>query len=571
MPALDLYTSPSIVQPRHIPQPSRPASPLDPDKESRARDVSPDPMNSLMEATRMNGLRSQLRSAKQRRKGGMRRRDHDLIAQNLLSETDAEEMLHLFKNSHNPHLFSAGIADDATIASLRSSSTVLFTAVMLVAAFHVEGRESMHDTVHGHFMGLVTSVMWDRFHTLDDIRGIAIAAFWQPYLSWKLSGLSIRMATELNLHHAFYAAFSEQGISDEERKEGLEKTRLWYLLYILDHQSSIAYTRPSSMSELRPIKDFELLLQSGSCTVDDRALIAQVAGLAALSRAFDHFGLNPRRVMTGDDAAILNHTRFADNIQSWYDRWSISEPTDVAHNASLQYHFSNLVLHSMVLRGRPLEKLCTLPSSLRPLALKAIESAHAVLQHFLDDAGFSLRVASVPLYVHSTIAFAVVFLLKLAHRWRDLGITIDPEHRTIPLIKGVTEHLRACKVGANHMVFSMAKGFERMLRQPERSSGPDEYHAAGVLTSPNNAQHSNWSREERRGPGQESGSSAAILSEMSSTNGTFTADHTHDDIVAPNWDLQDEELWSVAMGYDLLEPTLQGGLFTDCDFFSNNW
>lgn len=464
MPALDLYTSPSIIQPRRAPQASRPNSEERADL-GTAREVSPDPMNSLIEATRLDGLRSQLRSVKQRRKGGMRRKDHDLVAQKLITEEEAVSMLELFQSNHSSHLFSAGISIDATVDLLRASSTVLFTAVMLVAAFHMSGREALHDKIHGIFMGLVTSVMWDRFHTLDDIRGLVIAAFWQPYLSWKLSGLSIRMATELNLHHAFYTAFSETSVSEDERKDCLEKTRLWYLLYVLDHQSSIAYTRPSSMSELRPIKNFELLLQSESCTSADRALIAQVTGLVALGRAFDHFGLNPRRTMAGDDAAVLNHSRFADSVQSWYERWSRSEIQSVARDVKLQYHFSNLVLHSLVLRGRPLDKLSEMPFSLRPLALRAIDSAHAVLQHFLDDRDFADRVASVPLYVHSTIAFAVVFLLKLAYKWQHLGISIEPKDRTIPLVEEVTRVLRACNVGASHMAFSMAKGFERMLRQ----------------------------------------------------------------------------------------------------------
>lgn len=77
MPALDLYASPSIVRPRAPPRATRPNS-QEP-TERKERSVSPDPMSSLIEATQLNGMRSQLRSVKLRRKGGMRRRDHDLI------------------------------------------------------------------------------------------------------------------------------------------------------------------------------------------------------------------------------------------------------------------------------------------------------------------------------------------------------------------------------------------------------------------------------------------------------------------------------------------------------------
>lgn len=368
------------------------------------------------------------------------------------------------------------------------------------------------------------------------------------------------MATELNLHHAFYTAFSETLVSDDERKDCLEKTRLWYLLYVLDHQSSIAYTRPSSMSELRPIKDFELLLQSASCTPADRALIAQVTGLVALGRAFDHFGLNPRRTMAGDDASILNHSRFADSVQTWYDRWSVSESDLVARDVNLQYHFSNLVLHSLVLRGRPLDKLSEMPYSLRPLALKAIDSAHAVIQHFMDDPDFVNRVAGVPLYVHSTIAFAVVFLLKLAYKWHVLGISINPKDRTIPLIEDVTRVLRACKVGANHMVFSMAKGFERMLRQLASDHATQTEAARPVVATEPHRDDSNEMNDSH----QPSSPAFALAA------GQFHVDDLpRTTVSASDWELQDEELWSVAMGYDLLEPSLHG--LSGYDFNSSEW
>lgn len=156
MPALDLYVSPAIVKPKHPPRPTRPNSE---DRGEQERDVSPDPMNSLIEATQLNGLRSQLRSVKQRRKGGMRRMDHDIVAEKTLTVKEAEELLDLFKHSQSHYLFSATVPSDATVQSLRSSSTVLFTAIMLVAALQQPGREAVHDACHQTFMGLVSDVV----------------------------------------------------------------------------------------------------------------------------------------------------------------------------------------------------------------------------------------------------------------------------------------------------------------------------------------------------------------------------------------------------------------------------
>ena len=92
MPPLDLYVHPGIIGPQF---PSRPTRGNSEERVDNETDVSPGPMNSLIEATRLNGLRSQLRSAKQRKTGGMRRMISDLISEKIISFEEAEEMLQL--------------------------------------------------------------------------------------------------------------------------------------------------------------------------------------------------------------------------------------------------------------------------------------------------------------------------------------------------------------------------------------------------------------------------------------------------------------------------------------------
>ncbi|KAJ5818575.1 hypothetical protein N7474_004166 [Penicillium riverlandense] len=572
MPALDLYAQPVISETLQSPQPTRQNSqePVSSTGRRDERDLSPGTMGSLIEATRMNGLCSQLRSVKQRRKGGMRRMDADLIAEKLLSHKEAEEMLELFKTLLAPHLFSATISPDATLETVRTSSTILFTAIMLVSTLHIPGRESTHEICHSRFLGLISSAIFDRFHTLDDIRGLCIAAFWEPDLSWKLSGISIRMATELNLHHAFYEVFYTPDISEDARRDSLEKARLWYLLFVLDHQSSIAYGRPPVMAELRPIKDFEVLLNSPLCTPPDRVLIAQVTCLANMSKAFQAFGLEPKRIMGGDDASVLNHSRFTEDARAWQDRWRhLREMDMLGGGVDLHYYFSELVLHSLVLRGRPLDNLCDLPTSLRPLTLRAIEAAHSLLQHFIEDPGYREGIVGMPLYLHSMIAFAVVFLMKMSHRWYFIGITIDPAQRTRPLIEGIIKLLRGCKAGANHMVFSMANGFERMLKQA--SSTARKAH----VTESSNAYQQGPTWIDLQGAsmnGQSSGPTNYSLEQ--SLNPKAHAEPNYVDSVqltpdvSPynNWGFQDEEMWNLGMGYDLLAPGGEGLANADFPF-----
>lgn len=490
MPSLELFKQPIIAQPNSAPLETRANSEelsKVTAKEYAQRNVSPDPMNSLMEATKLNGLRSQLRTAKLRRKGGMRRMESDLISDGVISHEEAHTLLAKFQQTQARHLYSATLKPGATVESIRSSSTVLFEAVMLVASLHTPGKERLHEICHGRVMALASVIMFDRWHTLDDILGLCIVAMWQPDLSWKVSGLGMRIATELNLQHALYEAFSVP-ISDEQseigQQEALEKARLWYMLYLLDHQSGVAYGRPPMKSALRPIKDLDILLNSELCTSSDRALLAQVMGFTILSRAFDHFGLEPNRTMDGSDDAVLHHMRYTEELRSWKDHWTMIGESDLSRSILLQFHFSSLVLHSLVLRGRPLDKIANLPACLRPFALKAINAAHSILQHFLHESTYCDEIMGMPFYLHSMIAFAVVFILKLSRRWCAIGITMDPQTVSWPLVEAIINLLRSYETGKNHTVYRMSDGFGNMLAQLSKTedlqSKAQETEASGA-------------------------------------------------------------------------------------------
>jgi hypothetical protein len=201
--------------------------------------------------------------------------------------------------------------------------------------------------------------------------------------------------------------------------------------------------------------------------------------------------------MAGDDASVLDHMRFTEDAQAWRERWM--KPGELDSSASdclskeveLHHHFSSLVLNSLVLRDRPLNSIHTLPTILRPLALRAVQAAHSILQRFVNDPGYSEDIVGTPLYLHSMMAFAVVFLMKLSRHWHAIGITIDPMQQTILLVEAIIQLLRGCKAGANHMVFSMANGFERMLRRLTKNHPVD-------LLQPSLVERTQWETDKGR-------------------------------------------------------------------------
>lgn len=346
---------------------------------------------------------------------------------------------------------------------------------MTVSSLHVPGMEDTYTTCHHQLRDLIASSMFDRSHTLEDIRALCIAAFWLPDLSWKLSGHCVRMATELNLHQAFFKAFhtssssSSRHQSAEERENLLERARLWYLLYVLDHHFSIAYGRPPVTTEIQAIRDTELFLQTSECTMSDRRVISQVALFRILSRAYDAFGLEAGRVLGDDDETLIVHARFLDDFNKYRNTFRpllhVDEYIGVYSvvGLDLHYHFNSMLLNSLALRGRAMASIASLPHRLRPLAFHAIESAHRILEIVLGEPDLARALAGVPLYLHAMIAFAVVFLIKMSPIWHLIGVTVNTQARTRPLVQGIIATMRSCKAGANHILYKMAAGFERLL------------------------------------------------------------------------------------------------------------
>ncbi|KIW11693.1 hypothetical protein PV08_10995 [Exophiala spinifera] len=432
-------------------------------------DIASAPMEGLYEATHLSALRSRTGGPPTERR--LRKNfDSDLIAQGVITVDEAERMLTLFKTSLSRYLYNATISPDRTLHSIRSSSSLLFTSIMAVSSLHIPGMEDIHNRSHRQLRDLIASSMFDRSHTLEDVRALCIAAFWLPDLSWKLSGHCVRMATELNLHQAFFKAFHSPS-PPEDRDATLERARLWYLLYVLDHHFSIAYGRPPVTTEMQAIRETEVLLSSPECTLSDRRVISQVALFRILSRAYDAFGLEAGRALGDDDETLIIHARFLDDLARYREHFRALLPMDEfvggysVIGLDLHYHFCSMLLNSLALRGRSMTSIGALPHRLRPLAFHAIESAHQILEIVLGEPDLRRALVGVPLYLHAMIAFAVVFLIKMSAIWDVIGVSTDAHARTKPLIEGIIATLRECKAGNNHILYKMATGFQRLMER----------------------------------------------------------------------------------------------------------
>ena len=132
----------------------------------------------------------------------------------------------------------------------------------------------------------------------------------------------------------------------------------------------------------------------------------------------------------------------------------------------MHYHWAKLYLQSYVLRGLP-ESSAVIPEHFLENASAAVAAATAIINLLLEDKDSAVAIAYVPHHIHGMIAFACMFLLKIATKYSE-QLFLDTV-RFQRLINALAQHFKSTDVGKDHLIHRMAEGLEKMA---ESLGGP---------------------------------------------------------------------------------------------------
>jgi hypothetical protein len=136
--------------------------------------------------------------------------------------------------------------------------------------------------------------------------------------------------------------------------------------------------------------------------------------------------------------------------------------------AVLHCHLAKLHLHSHVFRGL---KGDPVPSYFYDSAVAAVSAATSIIELLLTDRDIREGLVGIPHYIHSMIAFACVFLLKVAAQYSGQFIE---DAVVLDVCMKVVRQFRSTAVGKWHLVHLMADGLEKMaakkIKTPASSS-----------------------------------------------------------------------------------------------------
>ena len=125
-------------------------------------------------------------------------------------------------------------------------------------------------------------------------------------------------------------------------------------------------------------------------------------------------------------------------------------------------YFAKLQLNSLAVRGVSLSQ-GRLSTERKEFANMAISAAASILTFVLEEEDMRRAMVGTPLYVHTMIAFASVFLMKVATRWnRVMGLNVEP-HYVSHLLERMIVLLKSSITSDRHLLYHIAYGLEKML------------------------------------------------------------------------------------------------------------
>jgi hypothetical protein len=126
------------------------------------------------------------------------------------------------------------------------------------------------------------------------------------------------------------------------------------------------------------------------------------------------------------------------------------------------------------------------PPYFRTSAVAAVTAATSIIEIILSDDDIRDGLVGIPHYIHSMIAFACVFLLKIAGQYSGQYIE---DAVVFDLATRAVQQFRSTPVGKWHLVHLMAEGLEKMLAKKAKSPISTSNTPTARSTTTSNAEY----------------------------------------------------------------------------------
>lgn len=438
-----------------------------------------------------------------------RSRQADIIDQGLITLNQACTLIDLYLDRLDSHVYSivarqhcplskrnSTIRLKESVSSIRKSPLLLL-AVCTVASLHYNqviandgtiGKSSssstsssrLYSSLYNEFIRVSAQRSFVRHQSMDDVRALVVASWWLRDLSWILTASAVRLATERGMQDAYKKCSdmkagkawmetrSEQTCSArcavsmpidesmmtycEEERNAYEEAKLYYLVYVADHQAAIPFGRPPMTRQHAAVRNAAAWLAGCRlANVEDERLISQVELWVIAHDVVDDFGVDVQQRLKR--LQVLEQVpRFTALLDRWLKRWSqkehpsgpIGNHAEVQHDADMLRLFIDAHafrappgVSPLLIQDEEDEVISldwnervehresfayqTMPSILLQstderqsrilMGARAVNSAHSILAYYQQDPA---RIYGQTIYTQVMLIFACLFLNKLS-------------------------------------------------------------------------------------------------------------------------------------------------------------
>lgn len=272
------------------------------------------------------------------------------------------------------------------------------------------------------------------------------------------------MANDLNLHRCITKM-------PHAKRECYERTRLYFLVYLVDHHCSLVYGKPPMTREFLTLKSPRAFLESKLCISEDDRLISEIELWSIGSRVFDMFGADTEAIIANDRIAELDSlSRSYDLCRSaGFGAVTMDDiPGDFSEQLfDLHFHCAKLYLFSHTFRGSSQKSARPSTSSQRMEKLErcGIESALAIVRSVICRSDINGSLEMLPSYFGTMIAFASIFLMKAWGRESTMRY-VDKNEISTALSRLVEVYQTASvRVQPRHPLCSVAKSLRIAINE----------------------------------------------------------------------------------------------------------
>ncbi|CAK9787310.1 hypothetical protein CC85DRAFT_272355 [Cutaneotrichosporon oleaginosum] len=352
----------------------------------------------------------------------------DAVELGIVTEEEGRELMSIYYSGSSNFIPCYDPSFD-TWDSLKIRSPFSITTIVMVGARVRDGGGPVSDVqrlCREHVQKIAQGTMFNPVARVEAVQAMSILAAFSDN-GWLPGGHAVRMALDIGINKSFIKLL-RSGMGKGKTPEELEEerplvvhSRVWFCLYLMEHQMAYGMGRPAILREDESIHQCRRLLEHPLSITSDARLVSTVE-LTAL-RAPLHIELTASPDLPIEPSTLTRLKQANHEFDSWErywdrvlsDRFGKARGDFYRESLVIQRQYAELFVNSQLLRGiREPSDVVSMPEEKRALAIRAMRNAQTVLEVCLKGQNYRNGLRYAVHYTHVCAAFAASFLIRIA-------------------------------------------------------------------------------------------------------------------------------------------------------------